>query len=151
MSRNVPSMTDPASRLAECADALRSAAQRLHDHALDPACAASAPVTLVAIEDALTVLSRTAYAAAHAFVSLGNSDDSIAERYARAATMWPSPRGGVGPSHEQQARVLSSLHDAGAALRAAAEHCGRAAQTLAATMEPVERLPQHHERESEAG
>ena len=129
-------MNVPANRLADDADALRSAAQRLHDRTLDPAWAASVPVTLAAIESALTALSRTAYAAAHALVPPGNSDDSAADRYARAAAVWPSPRDGAGPSHEQQARVLASLHDAGAALRAAAGHCGRAAESVAATMEP---------------
>jgi hypothetical protein len=129
-------MNDPASRLADDADALRATAQRLHDHVLDPAYAASIPATLTAIEDALTVLSRTAYAAAHALVPTGDRDDGIADRYERAASVWPSPRGGVGPTHEQQARVLTSLHDAGAALRAAGGHCVRAAAIVAATMEP---------------
>jgi hypothetical protein len=138
-------MTDPVSRLADDADALRSAAQRLHDHILDPACAASVPGTLAAIEAALTTLSRTAYAAAHALVPPGNRDEPIADRYARAATRWPSPRGGVGPSHEQQARVLASLHDAGAALRAAGGHCGRAAENVEATMDS-----QRYEPRSEA-
>jgi hypothetical protein len=124
-------MNDPASRLA---DALRSAAQRLHDHTLDPACAALVPVTLVAIEEAVTTLGRAAYAAADALVP-GNRDDSIADRYARAAAIWPSPRGGIGPSHDQQARVLTSLHDAAAALRAAAGRCGRAAENVTATIE----------------
>jgi hypothetical protein len=102
---------------------------------LDPACAALIPVTLAAIDDALTALSRVPYAAADALVPPG-LDDSIARRFARAAPMWPSPRRGIGPAHEQQARVLVSLHDAGAALRAAAGQCGRAAGTVAATMEP---------------
>jgi hypothetical protein len=150
MSSTVAPMTDPPTRLADDADALRSAAQRLHDHTLDPACGALVPVTLAAIEDALTALSRTSYAAAQALVPLGSGDDSIAERYARAATMWPSPRGGIGPSHEQQARVLSSLDDAGAALRTAAGHCGRAAANVAATMEPVERRADQSERRSAA-
>jgi hypothetical protein len=130
-------MTDPVSHLIHDADALRSAARQLHDDAADPACAAVIPTALAAIEDAMFTLSRTCYAAAHAFVPLGNSGTSIAERYARAATTWPSPRDGVGPSHEAQARVLSSLHDAGAAVRNAAGQCGRAAGNLAATMEPV--------------
>jgi hypothetical protein len=143
-------MTDPASRLADNADTLRSAAQRLHNETVDPACAAFVPATLNAIEDALTTLSRTCFAAANVFVPSGDSDTGIAERYARAATAWPSPRSGTGPSHEQQARVLSSLHDAGAALRAAAAHCGRAADNLSATMEPVEHLPEQWERTSEA-
>jgi hypothetical protein len=143
-------MTDPASHLADNADALRSAAHRLHDDTVDPACAILVPATLDAIEDTLTTLSRTCYAAAHAFVPLASCDTRIAERYARAATMWPSPRGGTGPSHEQQARILSSLHDAGAALRAAAARCGRAADNLAPTMEPVQHLPAQRGRTSEA-
>lgn len=132
MASTVARMTDPANRLADDADVLRATAQRLHDHTLDPA---SIPLTFATIEGALRVLSRTAYAAAHALVPPGTSDDSVADRYARAAAVWPSPRRGVAPTHEQQARVLASLHDAGAALRAAGAHCGRAAESVAATME----------------
>jgi hypothetical protein len=143
-------MTDRASRLADDADALRRAAERLHHDTLDPAGAASLPATLDAIEDALATLGRACYAAAHVLVPLPNGDTGIAERYARAATTWPSPRGGIGPSHEQQARVLSSLHDAGAALRAAAARCGCAARNVAATMESVEHVPEQREPTSEA-
>jgi hypothetical protein len=144
-------MTDPVSRLIQDADALRAAAEQLHEDAADPACAAAVPAALGAIDEVLSTLSRTCYAAAHSFVPLGNHDMSIAERYARAATTWPYPRDGAGPSHEQQARVLSSLHDAGAALRSAAGHCTRAADNLAATMEPVDQLSrQRLERRSEA-
>jgi hypothetical protein len=124
-------MTDPTT-------ALRAAARQLHDAVAEPAGAPAVPAALRAIEDALTTLSRTCYAAAHSFVPLADGDESIAQRYSRAAATWPSPRGGAGPSHEQQARVLSSLHDAGAALRAAAGHCARAADNLAATMEPLD-------------
>jgi hypothetical protein len=150
MSSTVAGMNDPASRLANDADALRLAAQRLHDHALDPVHAAMVPVALAAIEDALIVLSRASYAVANEFVPLGNSDESITTRFDRAATTWPAPRGGVGPSHEQQARVLASLNDAGAALRTAAGHCGRAARNLAATMEPVADPPDEYQRRSES-
>jgi hypothetical protein len=132
-------MTDPSVRLDNDADALRSATQRLHDDTLDPACAPGIPALLNAIDDALITLSRTCYAAAESFIPLGAGEDTISDRYTRAAATWPSPGGGNGPSHEQQARVLSSLHDAGAAVRAAAGDCGRAASNLAATMEPVER------------
>lgn len=140
-------MNDPAVRPAVDAESLRSAAQRLHEQALDPACAASVPMTLAAIEGALIELSGTAYAAAHALVPPANSDGGIADRYARAAAIWPSPRDGVGPSYEQQAQALASLHGAAAALRVAAGHCGRAAENVAATMQPVETV---HERMSEA-
>ena len=144
-------MTDPVNRLIHAANALRSASRQLHDDAEDPACAAAIPTALAAIEEAVFTLSRTCYAAAHAFVPLGDSGTRIAERYARAATTWPSPRDGVGPSHEEQARILSSLHEAGAALRNAARHCSRAADNLAATMEPVDQLSERQrERRSEA-
>ena len=125
-------MTDATSRTA-----IRSAAQRLHDDAADPACAQLVPATLEAMQDALTTMSRSCYAAAHSLVPLGDGDESMAKRFARAAKSWPSPRDGAGPSYEQQIRVMSSLHDAGAALRAAAGHCDRAARHIAATMEPV--------------
>jgi hypothetical protein len=145
-------MTDPTVRLDNDADALRSAAHRLHDATLDPACAPRIPAALKAMDDALTTLSRTCYAAAQSFIPLGGGNDRITDRYACAAATWPSPRGGSGPSHEQQARVLSSLHDAGAAVRAAAGHCGRAASNLEATMEPVERRedPERRRLSSEA-
>jgi hypothetical protein len=132
-------MSDPARRVADDADALRSAAQRLHDHMLEPACAGLVPATLAVIEDTLTTLGRAAYAAAGALVPPGHCDDEVARRYGRAAEMWPSPRGGTGPTHEQQARVLSSLHEAGVTIRGAAAHCGRAARIVAATMEPERR------------
>ncbi|HET8757464.1 MAG TPA: hypothetical protein VFM58_15705 [Solirubrobacteraceae bacterium] len=132
-------MSDETTRLAHDADALRSAARRLHDGAAERAAAPGVPHALETIEDALTGLSRMCYAAAQSFVPLADSDDSVTVRYARAAEMWPSPRDPGGPPYEQQARVLSSLHDAGAALRSAARHCARAADHIALTMEPVER------------
>jgi hypothetical protein len=47
-------MSDPTSRLA-----IRSAAQRLHDDAADPAYTELVPATLEAMQDALTTLRRT--------------------------------------------------------------------------------------------
>lgn len=135
-------MNDATSRLADDALALQTIAERLHDDTLDRDCAPLIPATLTAIEHALRTLSRTCYAAAHMFVPLGSHDENIAERYARAAEQWPTARGGDGPAYEQQARVLSSLHDAGAALRTAAGHCARAGGNLADTMEPA---PELHE------
>jgi hypothetical protein len=137
-------MTDQSVRLDNDAAALRAAAERVHVDTLDPACAPGAPAALKAIDDALITLSRACYAAAHSFIPLGDIEHTISDRYARAAATWPSPRSASGPSHEQQALVLSSLHDAGAAVRAAAGHCGRAASNLAATMEPEERFGKSH-------
>jgi hypothetical protein len=133
-------MSDAISRLAEDALTLQSAAERLHDDTLDRACAALAPAALGAIEHTLRILSRTCYAAANSLIPFGAHGENIAERYARAAGEWPNARDGQAPSHEQQARVLSSLHDAGAALRAAAAVCERASDNLAGTMEPVPEL-----------
>lgn len=139
-------MSDATFRLAEDAVSLQSAAERLHDDTLDRACAPLVPAALEAIEHTLRILSRTCYAAAHSFVPLGGHGESVAERYARAASEWPTPRAGRGPSHEQQARVLSSLQDAGAALRAAAAHCERASENLAGTMAPVPELDELRSR-----
>jgi hypothetical protein len=129
-------MTDQLTRLAEDADALRSAAQRLHDDAADRAAAQGVPAALDVIEDALTSLSRMCYTLVQSFVPLGDNGDSVTGRYARAAATWPSPRVAGGPSYEQQARVVSSLHDAGATLHSAARHCARAGDEIAFTMEP---------------
>ena len=130
-------MTDRHRPLDDDADALRSAAERLHDDALDPTCAPRIPAALKAIDDALTTCSAAPVTPLHIPLSpWGARREHQRAAYARAAATWPSRRGGSGPSYEQQARVLSSLHDAGAAVRAAAGHCGRAAYNLAATMEP---------------
>jgi hypothetical protein len=133
-------MKDGATRLAEDALTLQSAAEGLHENALDRDFAPLVPAALTVIEDTLRTLSRTCYGAAHAFVPLGEHGESVTERYGRAAEQWPTPRDGRGPSYEQQARVLASLHDAGAALRTAAGHCGRAGDNLAGTMESTPAL-----------
>lgn len=129
-------MSDATSRLAEDALTLQAAAERLHDDTLERACAPLVPAALTTIERTLLILSRTCYAAASSLVPVGEHGDGISGRYARAAAEWPDARGGRGPSYEQQARVLSSLHEAGAALRAAAAYCDRAGENLARTMEP---------------
>jgi hypothetical protein len=140
-------MTAPISRLSSHADALHSAAQQVHDAAMDRSSAPSAPAALHTIEDALTVLSRACHALGHTFVPLGEGDDTIAGRYARAGATWPAREFPAGPAYEQQARVLSSLHDAAATLRSAAHRCARAADNLALTMRPLERAPrQRHEQ-----
>jgi hypothetical protein len=135
-------MNAATSRLADDALALQSVAERLHDDTLDRDCAPLVPAAMTAIEQTLRTLSRTCYAAAHTFVPLGSHDESISERYARAAMEWPTARAGHGPAYEQQARILSSLHDAGAALRTAAGQCARAGGNLAETMEPAPELHQ---------
>lgn len=147
-SGTLADMCDPNSRLAEEALELQSAAERLHHNTLDRDCAPLVPAALTAIELTLRILSRTCYAAANTFIPLGANGESMAERHMRAAEEWPNARGGRGPSHEQQARVLSSLNDAGAALRTAAGHCARAGGNLAETMEPMPELHEPGDRPS---
>jgi hypothetical protein len=54
---------------------------------------------------------------AHSFVPPAELGEGIADRYVRAARQWPAARDGQAPSRERQARVLSSLHAVGTALR----------------------------------
>ena len=87
------------------------------------------------IEQSRRALTAGCQRAAHALIPLGGYDESIAARYGRAAAHWPDARHGAGPSRERQAQLLGSLDDAGAALRAAAEHCARARYLLATTID----------------
>jgi hypothetical protein len=124
-------MDEHIQRLTDHASAVRSAAERVAHEAEDPASATLAADALSSIEQALHALSRGCYAAGRSIVPPGDIDESVSARYARAAASWP---GSTAPSHEQQARLLVALHDAGAALRAAAECTGRAGEVLASTV-----------------
>ncbi len=139
-------MTDATICLADDALTLQSAAERLPDEALNRACAPFAPAVLEAIEHALLDLSRTCYTIAHSFVPPAEQGEGITDRYLRAAGQWPAARDGQGPSCERQARVLSSLHAAGTALRTAAQDCQRARISLDETMDPMPGLRQLQSR-----
>ena len=132
-------MDDPRIRFAHDSLALLSAAERLQRLAGDRACAASLPDALACIEQSLRALSGGCERAAHALIPPAGLDASICSRYARARADWPGAPAGAGPSYEQQAELLVSLGDAGAALRAAAERCARTRDLLLATMDaPVQ-------------
>jgi len=128
-------MDDPRIRLAHDSLTLLSAAERLQQGAGDRACAAFLPASLDCVEQALHALSRGCHAGANALIPPGDSHESIAWRYARAAAGWPGARDGAGPSHERQAELLASIHDTAAALRTAAACCARTSELVAATME----------------
>jgi hypothetical protein len=128
-------MDDPPIPLADDAHALLSAAERLQQAAGDRASAPFVPAALGRIEQSLLALSRGCDRAAQCFVPPADRDASISLRYARAAADWPGAGDRAGPSYERQAQVLASLHDAAAALRAAADCCVRARELLSTTME----------------
>jgi hypothetical protein len=130
-------MDDPRLPLEDDARTLLAVAERLQQSAGDRASAPFVPAALDCIEQSLHALSRGCQGAADSFIPPGRREESISRRYARAAANWPRTAGGGGPSHERQAQTLASLHDAGAALRAAAECCTRARDVLTATIEAL--------------
>ena len=99
-------------------------------------------MSLAAIEGALIELSGTAYAAAHALRTAG-------EQRRRHRGPLRASRGHLALAAGRHRPVLraagprpASLQEAGGALRMAAARCGRAADNLAATMEPVKKRPE---------
>ena len=128
-------MDDPRIRLADDSLTLLSAADRLQQGAGDRACAEVLPATLTCVAQALHALSGACHAGAHSLIAPSESHESISWRYARAAASWPGARRGAGPSHERQAELLASIHEAAAALRTAAACCARTSALVAATMD----------------
>ena len=124
-------MSDHLLRLSADARDLLAAAEQFERDAGDPAASAVIAPALASVEQSLHALSRACHDAARSIVPPGDIDESPSARFARVAAAWP---GATPPSHEQQAQLLVSLHDAGAALRAAAESSGRAREVLAATL-----------------
>lgn len=55
----------------------------------------------------------------------------------QAAANWPVPPGGKAPSHEEQARLVSSLNDAAAMLRVAAGSTENARDVVASKVPPA--------------
>lgn len=86
--------------------------------------------SLAEIEAALRALGSAMQEAAHSLIPPGRIDESVANRYARAAEAWPRPRGGATPTYERQAELLGAFDDARATLRAAAECCRRTREIL---------------------
>jgi hypothetical protein len=128
-------MNEHRDRLQESAAALGAAAEQLAAAAGDRLCAPHLPAAIAGMEQSLRALDRGCSRAASSLIRGFGDDDTISDRYARAAADWPLATTGVGPSYERQAQLLAALDDAGAALRAAAGACARAGELLAATVE----------------
>ena len=113
---------EPIERAWAAADGVR-----MHPSALDHATGASArhvAVALAEVEAMLRSLDRTCLNAAAALIPPAGFVDDLCTRYRLGAAQWDADA--AAPSYERQAAILSSLHDAGATLRAAAECCARA-------------------------
>jgi hypothetical protein len=122
-------MTQSSMPLADDASRLLEATLRVRDDASVGALASA----LGDVEQALRALSSATQEAAHSLIPPARIDESVVNRYARAAEVWPRPFGAPPPTHERQAELLTALDDARATVRAAAECCRRAREILAST------------------
>ena len=121
--------------------ALLSAARRLELNAGERAAAGVLPLALALVEETLYALDDCCAHASDALIPTGDSRESNAARFARAAADWPGVTDGVRPSRELQARILVALEDARTALRAAGHRCGAALELVATSIPVAERTP----------
>jgi hypothetical protein len=133
-------MDDSGNRLLREAHVLLSAAQQFERDAGDRASATAVAPALASVEQALQALSRACEASALSIVPPSAVHESSSARFARAAVAWPLELGGAAPSYEEQARLLSSLHDAAAALRVAATSTARAREIVASKISAASRM-----------
>jgi hypothetical protein len=127
-------MNNSGTRMLDEAQALLSAAQQLERHAGDRASATAVAPALTCVERALQALSRACEGAARSIIPPSGAHETSSARFARVAAEWPVQPGGAPPSYERQVRVLSSLDDAAAALRAAERSTARAREVVASTV-----------------
>jgi hypothetical protein len=114
-----------ASHLQDCASDLVDAARSFQAAAQAPASHVAVPESLAALEDTLQALSAAWYQlAAHA------SPATAARQRERPSDVLSRPRVD-GPSREQEARLIGTLHDVAAAFARCARECreGRSAVT----------------------
>jgi hypothetical protein len=133
-------MDDSGNRLLREAQVLLSAAQQFERHAGDRASATTVAPALALVEQALQALSRACEGAARSIIPPSATHESSSARFARAAAAWPLELGGAAPSYEEQARLLSSLHDAATALRVAATSSARAREIVASKVPAASRM-----------
>jgi hypothetical protein len=126
-------MDDHSQRLTRSTRNVRAAAERVERDAGAEPDALHAAHALRDVEAALHALSRALYVAGRSIIPPAAIHESISTRYARAAASWPGP---TPPSYEQQAHLLTVLHDAGAALHAAAGRTARASDVLGSIASP---------------
>ncbi len=122
MTRSLISLDDEARAVLEAARGLR-----------DGGSLEAIASSLLDLEGALRAVSSATQAAAHCLIPPGRIDESVAQRYARAAERWPRRGDGMPPTHERQAELLTAFDDARATILAAAECCRRAREILAST------------------
>jgi hypothetical protein len=137
-------MESDREHLMEHAGALVSAARELAESAADPSTAAYLPAAIAGVGEALDALSLAFERAPRSLVPAGGPDEPVCRRFERAAADWPATYGREGPSYERQAKLLSSLLEAGATLRQARRACARANELLIDMTTSGE--PEAHER-----
>jgi hypothetical protein len=128
-------MDDHSQRLTQSAGIVRAAAERVEQEVGERSVAVQAADALHNVEAALQALGRACYVVGRSIVPPAAVYESVSARYAHAAANWPGP---TAPSHEQQAHLLMVLHDAGAALHAAADCTARASDVLGSTVSPAD-------------
>jgi hypothetical protein len=133
-------MDEPVTRTLEEAQTLLLAAESLERNIGAPAWDIAVAPALTYMEQALQALSRVCEGAACSIVPRGEVHESWAVRFTRAAASWPVRPGGMPPSYEQQVRLMSSLHEAAATLRVAAESTAHARDMVAAEVPPASRM-----------
>lgn len=126
-------MDHPSQRLTQSTRNVRAAAERVERDAGAESDALHAAHALRDVEAALQALSRACYVTGRSIIPPAAAHESISARYARAAANWPGP---MPPSYEQQAHLLTLLHDAGAALHAAANRTARVSDVLGSIASP---------------
>lgn len=123
--------------MLRAARALLSAAEQLERDADGRESATAVASALAYVEPALRALGRGCELAARSIIPAPDPHESPSTRLARAAAEWP---GSTVPSHEELVRVLSSLHDASAALRFAATTASDAREVLASKLPAASRM-----------
>jgi hypothetical protein len=141
MNRTDTHLDDAGLALFTDSLALLSAARRLELNAGARAAAGVLPLALALVEETLYALDDCCAHASDALIPTGDSRESNAARFTRAAAEWPGVTDGARPSRELQARILVALDDTRTALRAAGHRCGAALELVAMSIPFAERTP----------
>ena len=127
-------MDNVTMRMLRDARSLLSAAEQLEHHAGGRDSATVVAPVLDCVGLTLKALSHTCESAVHSLVPSAGVAEPWSARFARAAADWPLTSVDATPSFEELARLVSSLHQAAAALRAAANSTARACDVIPADL-----------------
>ena len=127
-------MDDVRTRMLGDARRLLAAAEQLEHDGGGRECATVVAPVLDCVEQTLKALSHMCESAVHSIVPAAGVAESWSARFARAAADWPLTSVDATPSFEELARLVSSLHQAAAALRVAAHSTARARDVVAAEL-----------------